>query len=58
MLSVSGQLKMTGRLGTTRRRERASHHGIGGNLKRAGVLVNGYVSIQISTDRDAGNGSG
>ena len=36
-------------LRTTHDRKRASHHGIGGNLKRAGALVNGYVLMQLAS---------
>jgi hypothetical protein len=45
----------TQRVGIERSRERASHHGIGGNLRRASRLVNGYgwigdVWIQAATE--------
>ena len=33
--------------GTIQGRERASHHGIGGNLKRAELVVNDYVLMQM-----------
>jgi len=35
---------------SNRGRERASHHGIGGNLKRAGTFVNGYVRMRMPTE--------
>ena len=38
--------------------ERASHHGIDGNLKRVVAHVNSYVLMQIQTGCDLVNGPG